>query len=359
MSRVSVVIMAGGKGERFWPKSRISKPKQFLSLTGDNRSMIQKTYDRISSFVEKDDIYVVTNEKYKSLVIEHLPELPQSNILCEPEGKNTAPAIAYAAAVIDSRDKDSIMVVLSSDHLIKDEKEFISILQKAVKKAEKDSDSLITLGIKPAYAETGYGYIEYDKDSVDSNGIYKVKRFVEKPVKEVAEEYIRLGNFLWNSGMFVWRTGTIIASFKEFMPSIYDSIIRLQNAYGSIEFETAVKEFYKYCQSESIDYGIMEKSSHIYIIPSDFGWDDVGSWLSVERINERDENGNVIQGESVAIDCKNVTVMGDERLVALIGLEDVVVVDSGDVLLVCKKSESQRVKEVIKEIRERNKNKLL
>lgn len=359
MSRVSVVIMAGGKGERFWPKSRISKPKQFLSLTSDNKSMIQKTFDRISSFVSIDDIYVVTNENYKELVREHLPKLPSSNILCEPEGKNTAPAIAYAAAVIDSRDKDSIMVVLSSDHLIKDEKEFISILQKAVKKAEKDSDSLITLGIKPAYAETGYGYIEYDKDSVDLNGVYKVKRFVEKPVKEVAEEYIRLGNFLWNSGMFVWNTGTIIASFKEFMPLIYEGIISLKNAYKGADFEDAVKDFYKNCQSESIDYGVMEKSSHIYIIPSDFGWDDVGSWLSVERINHKDSSGNVIHGESVAIDCSNVTVMGDKRLIALIGLEDVVVVDSDDVLLVCKKSESQRVKEVIKELRERNKNKLL
>lgn len=359
MSRVSVVIMAGGKGERFWPKSRISKPKQFLSLTSDNKSMIQKTYDRISSFVSIDDIYVVTNENYKELVREHLPKLPSSNILCEPEGKNTAPAIAYAAAVIDSRDKDSIMVVLSSDHLIKDEKEFISTLQKAVNKAEKDSESLITLGIKPAYAETGYGYIEYDKNSVDLNGVYKVKRFVEKPVKEVAEEYIRLGNFLWNSGMFVWSTGTIIASFKEFMPLIYEGIIKLKNAYKRADFEDAVKDFYKNCQSESIDYGIMEKSSHIYIIPSDFGWDDVGSWLSVERINEKDSSGNVIHGESVAIDCSNITVMGDKRLIALIGLEDVVVVDSDDVLLVCKKSESQRVKEVIKELRERNKNKLL
>lgn len=349
----TALIMAGGKGERFWPKSRISLPKQFLSLTDDGKTMIQLTVERISSIVDIKDVYVATNQLYKKLVLEQLPDIPEENILCEPVGKNTAPCIGLGAIHVHAKNDDAIMIVLPSDHLIKNQKAFVKTLKEACDVAE-EGENLVTIGITPNYPETGYGYIHYDKQNclLSANA---VKKFVEKPNAQLAEEYLESGEYLWNSGMFVWKVSTILQKYQELMPDIYEGLCVIQKSIGTDSYiETLNKEFQAF-RSESVDYGIMEHAKNIYSLPGNFGWDDVGSWLAVGRIKEHDTNDNIVNGNVVTVDTKDCIIEGQDKLIATVGLCDIVIVDTKDALLVCDKKSTGNIKNVLSQLRDLDK----
>lgn len=347
--------MAGGRGERFWPKSRNSCPKQFLSLTSDGETMIQKTVNRLRPLVDAKDIFIVTNAAYTGLVKDQLPDVPAENILAEPCARNTAPCIAFAAAIIGRKYDDAIMLVLPSDHLIGYENIYIKTLKKAVAVAEQGKN-LVTVGITPTYPETGYGYINFGEEKGDA---YQVERFVEKPDLPTAKKYLSSGKYLWNSGMFVWKISSIMANMKEFMPDVAEGAERIAASFGTPDFEEVLVREFTAFPSESVDFGIMEKASDIYTLPGSFGWDDVGSWLAVERINETDENKNFISGDVIAVDAERTTVCGGKRLIAAIGTEDLIIVDTDDVLLVCSKNNTQDVKKVIAQLKETGRTELV
>lgn len=345
----TALIMAGGRGERFWPRSRKDLPKQFLCLTDDGKSMIQLTVERISSLVAMEDVYIATNQNYKKLVMEQLPQIPEENILCEPMGKNTAPCIGLGAVHMAKKYEDAVMMVLPSDHLIKHNKMFVKTLKDAIEIA-KEENNLVTLGITPAYPETGYGYIKFDTETVCGNG-YAVEKFVEKPNIDVAREYLNSGEYLWNSGMFVWKVSSILKNMQEFMPSTMEGLNHIKDAIGTErEEEVLVKEFTDFV-SESVDYGIMEKARHIFIIPGAFGWDDVGSWNAVERIKQTNELGNTVTGNIITIDTKNCIIEGHDKLIAAVGLENLVIVDTEDATLICNKNSTGDIKKILENLR--------
>ncbi|MBQ9899411.1 MAG: mannose-1-phosphate guanylyltransferase [Ruminococcus sp.] len=353
--KITAVIMAGGRGERFWPKSRNTCPKQFLSLTKDGLTMIQKTVKRLEPLVSAEDVYIVTNAAYTDLVAEQLPDVPQENILAEPCARNTAPCIAFAAAVISRKYDDAIMLVLPSDHLIGYEDIYVNTLKKAIAVAKEDKN-LVTIGITPTYPETGYGYINFGEEN---GSAYAVERFVEKPDRATAKQYLKSGKYLWNSGMFVWKISSIMSNLRKFMPSVYEGALRIGEAFGTDNYTyTLVNEFEAF-PSESIDFGIMEKAEDIFTIPGSFGWDDVGSWLAVERINETDDDKNYIEGDVISVGTERSTIVGGKRLVAAIGIEDLIIVDTDDVLLVCSKNNTQDVKQVIAQLKEQGRNELV
>jgi mannose-1-phosphate guanylyltransferase len=349
---ITSLIMAGGKGERFWPKSRTHLPKQFLNISG-NKSMIQQAVARLERIMDIQQVFVITNELYAELIRVQIPHLPEENIIIEPLGKNTAPCVGLAAIQIEKRYPGSTMIVLPSDHIIKDEGEFVRILNTAAEVASKDQN-IVTLGITPLYPETGYGYIESSGQIVQTGGVevHGVSRFVEKPDSKTAEKYLEAGNFYWNSGIFVWKTTTILCKFKEYMPEVYTILQSIQDALGTPFQEQVIKTEFTKMPDESIDYGIMEKADHIYVIPCKLGWDDVGSWTALDRINERDENGNVIVGNTLNVDTKRCIIESNSgKLIATLGIEDLIVVDTEDVTLICTKDKAQEVKRLLKEIR--------
>ncbi len=355
--KMTAVIMAGGKGERFWPKSRAGCPKQFLSLTADGETMIQKTVKRLAPIVPPEDVYIVTNAAYMDLIAEQLPDLPRDNVIAEPCARNTAPCVGLAAAVIQKKYGEAVMFVLPSDHLIHSEDMYIDTLRKAASAAE-EGQTLVTLGITPNYPETGYGYIKYVKGS-GKDGVYDVERFVEKPDLATAKGYLKSGGYLWNSGMFIWKTSSILSNIERFMPDLYEGLKPIADAYGTEHFEAVLNEKFCLLPSESVDFGIMEKASDIRTIPGNFGWDDVGSWLALQRINPLDTEGNMFSGDIVSIESKNCTVCGDSRTVAILGLKDMVIVDTPDALLVCAKNSTQDIKKILAKLREEDKSALL
>ena len=345
--KITAVIMAGGRGERFWPKSRNNCPKQFLSLTADKETMIQKTVKRLGKIVEPEDVFVVTNAAYREIVETQLPQIPKENILSEPCARNTAPCIAYAAAVIKKKYDDAVMLVLPSDHLIG----YVNIYHRALRKAiaaAEEGQNLVTIGITPTYPETGYGYINFGDEKGDA---FEVERFVEKPDLATAKKYLASGDYLWNSGMFVWKVSSIMANIKKFMPEVYDGASRIGESFSTDDFEEVLIREFEAFPSESIDFGIMEKAENIYTIPGSFGWDDVGSWLAMERINETDDDKNYIEGDVIAVDSKRTTICGGKRLIAAVGTRDLIIVDTDDVLLVCSKNSTQDVKKVISKLK--------
>ena len=280
--RNTALIMAGGRGERFWPKSRVHMPKQFLSLTGDGKTMIQMTVERILPLVAMEDIFIATNSSYKPLVLEQLPDLPAENILCEPVGRNTAPCIGLGAAHISKRYDDAVMFVLPSDHLITHPQIFRRTLTEAAEAAEQGCN-LVTIGITPTYPETGYGYIKIHPEEM-LGAAYKVERFVEKPDLDTARGYVASQQYLWNSGMFIWKVSTILNNMKVFMPETHAGLLRIRDAIGTEEQDAVLEAEFQAFRPESIDYGVMEKAKNIYILSGAFGWDDVGSWLALERM---------------------------------------------------------------------------
>lgn len=345
----TALIMAGGRGERFWPKSRRSMPKQFLSLTDDGKTMIQLTVERILPLVDIEDIFIVTNRDYRGLVKEQLPELPERNILCEPVGRNTAPCIGLGAVHIAKKYSDAVMFVLPSDHLIKYNTMFLNTLADAAQVAEQ-GENLVTIGITPDYPETGYGYIKFQPEQALGRA-FVVERFVEKPDLETAKAYLETEQYLWNSGMFTWKVSTILHNLEQFLPETYAGLVHIQNSIGTDEEETVLEQEFSAFESVSIDYGVMEKAKNIYILSGSFGWDDVGSWLAVGRIRKSNEFGNVISGNAVTVDTRECIIQGEDKLIATVGLGDVIVVDTKDALLVCHKDHAGDIKKVLENLK--------
>ncbi len=345
----TALIMAGGRGERFWPKSRRSLPKQFLSLTKDGKTMIQLTVERILPLVAIEDIYIATNESYRDLVQTQLPNLPVENIICEPVGRNTAPCIGLGAMHILKKYDDALMLVLPSDHLIKQKTLFVQSLRNACQVAEENGN-LVTIGITPDYPETGYGYIRFDEET-SLGQAYRADKFVEKPDLDTAKMYFESGQYLWNSGMFVWKVSSILEKFYEHMPETYEGLRRIQQAFGTEQEESVLKEEFVKMRSISIDYGILEHADDIYTIPGTFGWDDVGSWLALERINPTNEFGNVMNGNLITVDTKNCILQGGTKLIATVGVQNLIVVDTPDAILICQKENAEDIKKVLENLR--------
>lgn len=357
------VIMAGGKGERFWPRSRKSFPKQFLNLTGSD-SMLQLTVKRLQKLVPIEQIYIVTGEDYVAVIHEQIPHLPAMNIIVEPVGRNTAPCIGLAAQVVRRRHgNDAVMVVLPSDHLIRQEDIFLNIVSAAVKAAEDAEGPLVTLGITPHQPETAYGYIQVGEAWKELQGmdVCRVQRFVEKPDYQTAVRYLESGQFYWNSGMFVFRASVIMNELARHMPELYSALELIDRAWDTLDYLAVMRQEFAVMKSISIDYGIMEKADHVLVIPGEFGWDDVGSWTSLHQIGGRDDSGNVTRGNVVSVDASNCIVEGNchERLIAILGLEDVIVVDTEDATLVCALNRAQDVKKILDELKQGRQEKYL
>ena len=352
MMRVTALIMAGGRGERFWPMSRTKLPKQFLALTDPIKTMLQLTVERIASLVAIENVFIVTSEAYKEIVEQQLPLLPRSNILCEPVGRSTAPCIGLGAVhILKKFGEDTLMIVLPSDHLIQDSDSYLDVLKRACDFAQHGSN-LITIGIQPDRPDTGYGYIQYQKND-HGDQPYSVERFVEKPDLETAKNYLASGNFLWNSGMFIWKASTLLENINEFLPDMYAGLVRIQASIGTGEEAAVLDTVYRGFQTISIDYGIMEKAGYIWVFPGDFGWDDVGSWKAVYRLDEKDAEGNVIQGNVMAVNTHHSLIRGHKKMIAAVGLEELIVIDTEDVLLVCNGKNTEEIKTVLEELREK------
>jgi len=349
----TALIMAGGRGERFWPRSRADMPKQFLSLTGDGRTMIQMTVERIRPLVELEDIFIATNENYRDLVKAQLPELPEENILCEPVGRNTAPGVGLGAVYIEKKYGDALMIVLPSDHLIKYNAIFCQSLEDACEVAEK-GDNLVTLGITPNNPDTGYGYIKFDPTGMLLRA-YHVESFVEKPDLETAKGYLASHEYLWNSGMFIWRTSTILDNMRKYLPKIYEGLKRIKMSIGTPKHQEVLEKEFRAFEPVSIDYGVMEKAESIYCLAGNFGWDDVGSWPAVGRIRKTNEFGNVVNGNVITIDTKRSIIQGIDKLIATVGLQDIIIVDTDDAILICDKDSAGDIKKVLDNLRICNK----
>lgn len=357
MMKKTALIMAGGRGERFWPKSRRNMPKQFLSLTDDGKTMIQLTVGRILPLVAMEDIFIVTNRDYKELVLQQLPELPEENILCEPVGKNTAPCIGLGAVHIAKKYGDAVMMVLPSDHLIKYNSIFLSTLEDACAVAEQGTN-LVTLGITPDCPETGYGYIKFLPDKTRGRA-FEVERFVEKPDLETAKAYLATEQYLWNSGMFIWKVSTILENLEQYLPETYQGLLRIADAIGTEQAQQVLEQEFHAFRSESIDYGVMEKAENIYVLSGSFGWDDVGSWLAVGRLQQSNEFGNVVNGNVIAVDTKDSIIQGGKKLIATVGVNDLIIVDSDDAILICEKDSAGSIKKVLETLRICNKESYL
>ncbi len=346
-----VVIMAGGIGTRFWPMSRTNFPKQFLDILNIGKTLIQTTFDRFVSFIPIDNIYVVTSEEYVHIVKEQLPGLPEKNILAEPSRKNTAPCIAYISFKLLQLDPNAQLIVAPADHLISDNIAFTKVCLEALSFVRKHN-AFITLGINPTYPNTGYGYIQYEQPPVLDN-VYKVKTFTEKPNLELAKTFIASGEFLWNAGIFVWQIKNIVVAFEKYLPEVYELFYTQREKFNTDEERAALHEIYPFSTSISIDFGIMEKADNVYVIPSSFGWSDLGTWNSAYENLEKDAYANAVTGTNVMlIDTSNSIVhAADEKLVVLQGLNDFIVVDTGDVLLVCRKDREQEIKDYVGDIK--------
>ena len=350
MSKTHAVILAGGSGSRLWPLSRQHLPKQFLVLDGE-ASLLQTTINRLSPTIDAKSVLIVTQETHAKGEAYHAL-LPYQS-LYEPVGRNTAPAIALAAAYLMTRGNDPVMVVLPADHIIKDEERFRAHLDIAIRAAQ--SGKLVTFGIQPTRPDTGFGYIKTHQ-SADAR-VYDVERFTEKPDLATAERFIKEGNYYWNSGMFVWRASVILAEIQRYLPAVHQVVqtILAENSAGAT-FQQAVEKHFAAMPSISIDYGVLERSDCVSLIPCDIGWNDVGSWQAVHEISPKDDNGNALQGNVIAVDCRNNLVRAEKRLVATIGIEDLCVIETADAVLISKNDQTQRVREVVDELHRRGAN---
>lgn len=347
-SNVYCIIMAGGIGSRFWPLSRSSKPKQFLDILGTGSSLLQQTFKRVTRFCDPANVYVVTGSIYKDLVLEHIPELSPEQILLEPMRRNTAPCIAYANQVIAKKNPNAIVMVAPSDHLILEPDKFESTIRKAIEFVSK-KQALLTIGIKPSRPETGYGYIQVCKQpQKEIPNLFKVKTFTEKPNLELAKVFIESGEFYWNSGMFIWSIQTINEAFEKYLPEVQGLFNNIAHKINTLEQEDSVMHAYADCKNISIDYGILEKADNVYVICSEFGWSDLGTWSSLYQNHNKDENNNAINGSNVMT--YNVTgsiiSMPNKKLVVVRGLNDFIVADSDNILLICPKQDEQEIKAI-------------
>jgi mannose-1-phosphate guanylyltransferase len=343
------IVMAGGVGSRFWPKSRESKPKQYLSLVDDG-SLIQNTTARLRGLFSNNNTVIVSTHHQKALLQAQLPWLPLENIIFEPMGRNTAPAIGLAAIHLLDIDAEATMVVLPADHRIANTGLFQDTLRTALATISKNSDALVTLGIKPSYPATGYGYIK--AGSALENGVYRVAQFIEKPNRARAEDFIRSGDYFWNSGMFIWRADAIIKQIKEYMPNLYAGLERVRSVLHSDEYDAVCAKVYAPINGQSIDYGVIEKAECVYMVQAEFDWSDLGTWEEVYKNSPKDEFANAIVGQPLVKDVTNSYIESSERTVCVIGVDGLVIVDQPDALLICNKERSQEVRWVTKKLRE-------
>ncbi len=349
------VIMAGGAGTRFWPRSRQDKPKQLLKIVGEN-TMLQETVNRVKEITRPEKILIITGENLKDEIIVQIPEIPQENIISEPFGRNTAPCLALAATIINKREngKPAIMIALPADHLVKDISKFQKSLIVAAKVAET-SDTLVTIGIKPTYPEPGYGYIQRNAKETDIEGqkIYPVKTFAEKPNLETAQRFIESGDFFWNAGIFIWSTKVILNEFEKQMPELAELLPNLQKKIDTPGMAEEILKVYSATKSISIDYAIMESAENVSVIVSDFDWSDVGSWEAVYNLSDKNKNKSVVYTQNtIELNAKNNFLQSEnKKLIAAIDVDDLIVVETDDAILICKRDSSQRVKEVVDKLR--------
>lgn len=356
---IYVAIMAGGIGSRFWPVSRTNYPKQFLDILGTGKTLIQQTFERFKDIVPVENIYVVTAEEYAGLVEQQVPEMAKDNILGEPSRKNTAPCIAYISFKLIQKDPEASLIVAPADHLILDERRFLDACNNALSFANH-FNALVTIGIKPTSPNTGYGYIQHETLEV-APSICKVKTFTEKPSKELAKAFIASGDFLWNSGIFVWQVKRINSAFKKHMPEMYDLFATEQEKLNTSEEKTIIEEIYPQCTNISIDFGIMEKADNVYVIPAEFGWSDLGTWNSAWENMEKDYLENAVAGKNVMVidSTKCMVHASEKKLVILQGLDNFIVVDTKDALLICEKEKEQEIKDYVAEVKRKKGDKFL
>jgi mannose-1-phosphate guanylyltransferase len=344
-----VIIMAGGVGSRFWPASRESRPKQFLDILGIGKSLIRLTYERFLKIVPSEHIYVITNEKYRSLVAEHLPELGDHQIVGEPSRNNTAPCVAYAAFKLQSIDKNANLLVSPSDHYIHDEAEFVRVVKAGFDFTEAQA-AILTMGMKPTRPDIGYGYIELGEKESDNQDIYKAQRFTEKPDAGTAQQFLEHGHYVWNSGMFFFKARTILADFKEHAPDIYNLLLPTNNEYNTVAENDFIRRQYPQTPSISIDYAIMEKAAHIYCLRADFGWSDLGAWGSLYDFKEKDAQANVLLGGKLLPSAAsgNLVSTSAEKTIILKDVHDFFIVDTDDILLIWPKKDEGGITEIRK-----------
>lgn len=351
---IYAVIMAGGSGTRFWPRSTKALPKQFLPLFGEG-TMIQNTAKRVESLIPQERIMVVTNDDYVDIVKDQLPSVPDENIIGEPVAKNTAPCVAIAAQLLYKKDPEAVMVVLPADHHIEQPEAFNEYLKAAVDQAKKGS-KLVTIGIEPDRPETGYGYIqgeEGDAEHVSGKEIYSVKAFKEKPDLKTAQKFLSEGNYYWNSGMFIWTAKTILGEFEKHLPEMYQLVSKANEGLYEKDHKDSIDQFYHSCESISIDYGIMEHAREVFVVPGEFGWNDVGSWTAVYDLGEKDESGNVNKSDYTTFSETNNSYIYSEsgKMISLVGMQNVAVVETDKAILVCKLDKAQNVKDIVEQLK--------
>ncbi|MBK8196458.1 MAG: mannose-1-phosphate guanylyltransferase [Lewinellaceae bacterium] len=344
--------MAGGVGSRFWPGSREARPKQFLDMLGVGKSLLRLTFERFLPLCPASNIFIVTNAAYKDLIKTQIPEITDNQILCEPSRNNTGPCVAYTAFKLAALDPDANFVIAPSDHIVLKEQAFLDKIQTALDFASAN-DALVTLGIQPSRPDTGYGYIQ--KESEVENGIYKVRRFAEKPDLKTAEQFVHSGEYVWNAGIFIWSVRSILAAFETFSPDIFDILKKGTGKYNTVDEQHFIDAHYPGTPNISVDFAIMEKAGNVFTVPAEFGWSDLGTWASLHAECSKGEQDNVLQGDAImALDVKNCLVRTPKgKLVVLKDLQDYIVVDEGDVLLVYPKSKEQEIKMVTALVKER------
>jgi mannose-1-phosphate guanylyltransferase len=352
------LIMAGGSGTRLWPLSRENRPKQAIDLIGD-QTMFQLSVSRLAPLFQAEQVFVVTRREHVPLLADDAPALPRDHFIVEPEGRGTAPAIGLAALHLRRQDPEAVMAVLTADHYIARAEAFRQALSAAIEMARKGY--LVTLGITPTAPATGYGYIEQGEPAGQAGGldVFRVLRFTEKPDRDAAEQMVRSGRFSWNSGMFIWKVSRILEEFERQMPEFYAQLLELEPLLGTPEYEPRLEALWPAVAKQTIDYGVMEGARDVVVVPVEMGWSDVGSWGSLPELLPADEHGNNLVGKHLALDVSNTLVFAPERLVALIGVHDLIVVDAGDALLVCHKNEEQRVREIVDRLKQQGRTDLL
>lgn len=353
-------ILAGGLGTRFWPKSRASLPKQFLDILNTGETLIQSAYKRYASFIAPQNIFIITTDEYVDIVRKQLPQMNPENILAEPSRKNTAPCVAYMSFKLLQKDPSATLIIAPSDHVVTDVKTFERLSLKGLSFAQKEH-AFVTLGIKPTYPNTGYGYIQYDTAPGNEKNVFKVKTFTEKPDLELAKTFLSSGDFLWNAGIFMWNVKDVVDAFEQYQPEMHELFASEKENLNTEAEKKAIQRIYPLCVSISIDYAIMEKANNVYVIPAAFGWSDLGTWNSAYSNLKKDQKGNALAGDNIInIDSTNSMISANhEKLLVLQGLDDFIVVDTNDVLLICKKEKEQQVKEFLAEVKKKKGEKYL
>ncbi len=353
---IYAIIMAGGVGSRFWPRSREKKPKQLLNLF-DDKSLINKTVTRIEGMISPERIIVVTNRLQADEIAKELPQVPRENIIAEPYGRNTAACVALSAMIVAKRDPSAVCVVLPADHLITNVASFQADLNKAAKFAF-EQEGLVTLGIPPSRPETGYGYIQIDT-SGNTDGVFKVATFAEKPNYATAVRFLSSGDFMWNSGMFIWKASVILEEIGIFLPELGNEMKELSQSVGTVAFDEALEKAYSQIKSISIDYGIMEKSHRVFLIKASFDWSDVGSWEEVYQLSVKDEKGNASVGDVFTNMTHDTYIYSPNKFTSVIGVDNLIIINTEDSLLVCRRDQAQEVKQIVDFLKHNNKNDLL